>query len=291
MEATTIEETNTQPTKELSETELLDKAWDFYNEAAYEDALKEVESAITFFGETKDNLQAKMYIMFAKENYNEAVQATIKYDDITGNKSAWNSIYIAEAYLNLEQLNEAVKWVEEAIYNREFTSISYFEEEEVFNTIKETEKYSEYVSYVKDSIGIDKIAKNFTVKTLVDNNFQLADQKGKVILIDFWATWCGPCVREMPSIIKYYNEFKDSGFDIIGISLDADFDKLQNYINENNIEWNIAFSGEDWNDPTAAMYKVKAIPSTFLIDKNGILRYVDLRGEDLRKAIMELIEE
>lgn len=129
------------------------------------------------------------------------------------------------------------------------------------------------------------------MKLLNGDDFTLFKQKGKVVLLDFWATWCDSCREEMPELIKIYGEFKTKGFEIIGISLDSSEVKLKEYIKQNNLEWKMSCSGQIWNDPTVVRYGVNSIPSLWLIDKKGFLRSFDLKGEELRKAIIELLTE
>ena len=95
----------------------------------------------------------------------------------------------------------------------------------------------------------------------------------------------------MPNLKDVYSEFKDCGLEIIGISLDTDSKLLEEYLKETALPWKIACSLEGWSDNTAKLYKVNATPSTWLIDRKGILRYCDLRGATLRQAIEELMRE
>ncbi len=117
----------------------------------------------------------------------------------------------------------------------------------------------------------------------------LAKYKGKVVLLDFWATWCGPCVKEMPNVKKIYEKFKGKDFVIIGISLDTERKKLRNYIREKKISWPIVFDGRGWKNKVAQKYEVHAIPFTVLIDRKGIVRQVGLRGDSLERAVSRML--
>ncbi|MFC1762182.1 TlpA family protein disulfide reductase [Planctomycetota bacterium] len=128
-------------------------------------------------------------------------------------------------------------------------------------------------------------------KTLTGDELSVTDLVGRVVLIDFWATWCGPCRYEIPGLVSLYKEQHDNGFEIIGISLDSDKARLGTYLAENKITWPQYFDGQGWDNAIARRFGVRGIPSTFLIDRSGVLRYTKLRGETLTKAVKELLEE
>jgi len=113
----------------------------------------------------------------------------------------------------------------------------------------------------------------------------LAAMKGKVVLIDFWATWCGPCVAELPNVISTYNEFHDKGFEVIGISLDEDKAALTAFIAEKKMPWTQYFDGQGWGNKFATANGISGIPATFLIGKDGKIAASDLRGPELAKAV------
>jgi len=112
-----------------------------------------------------------------------------------------------------------------------------------------------------------------------------ANFKGKVVLIDFWATWCGPCVAELPNVIKTYGAHHANGFEIIGISLDKDKDKVTTFIKDKQMTWAQYFDGQGWQNKLAAKYGISSIPATILLDKEGKIIAKDLRGEALESAV------
>lgn len=119
----------------------------------------------------------------------------------------------------------------------------------------------------------------------------LDSYKGKVLLLDFWASWCMPCRQEMPNVKKAYNDFHGKGFEILGISLDDSSAKFSSYVDEQEIPWPQVFDGKGWNSEVGKLYAINSIPATFLLDRSGKIRYRDLRGEDLYEAIKTLIAE
>jgi peroxiredoxin/uncharacterized protein (DUF924 family) len=126
---------------------------------------------------------------------------------------------------------------------------------------------------------------DFDEKDVAGKHVSVADYKGKVVLIDFWATWCGPCVHELPNVVQAYEKHHEKGFDIIGISLDQDESKLKNFTKENKVSWQQFFDGKGWGNKLAVKYGVQSIPATFLLDREGKIVDRDLRGEALEEAV------
>ena len=113
----------------------------------------------------------------------------------------------------------------------------------------------------------------------------VAGEKGKVVLVDFWATWCGPCRAEMPNVIAAYKKYHDQGFEIIGVSLDHEKAELSSYLKDQNIAWPQFFDGQGWTNALAVKYGVDAIPANFLLDGDGKIIGKELRGDDLDQAV------
>ena len=126
-------------------------------------------------------------------------------------------------------------------------------------------------------------------KSTEDQDIDLAAMKGKVVLVDFWATWCGPCVAELPNVQKTYDKYHDKGFEIIGISLDQDKDKLTKFVENKKMPWPQYFDGKGWGNEISTGFGITGIPATFLVGKDGKVAATDLRGEALEKAVAEEI--
>lgn len=138
-------------------------------------------------------------------------------------------------------------------------------------------------------VGLPAI--KFSAPAYGGKNLKLEDYKGKVVLLDFWASWCAPCRQEMPNVKKAYNEYHEKGFEIIGISLDDKESKFKGYVDDLKIEWPQIFDGKAWNSEVGRMYAVSSIPATYLLDRKGIIRYKNVRGGALLNAVKELIAE
>ena len=128
-------------------------------------------------------------------------------------------------------------------------------------------------------------------KTLEGKPISIADFRGKVLLVDFWAVWCGPCVAEMPNVKRVYNTYKDQGFDILGISLDNDEKTLRDYLKKNEIPWRQAFDGQGWDSTVPSIYGIRGIPTMWIIGKDGALISENARGENLEKIIVKALQD
>ena len=105
------------------------------------------------------------------------------------------------------------------------------------------------------------------------------------MLIDFWASWCGPCRAENPNVVKAFNAFKSKGFTILGVSLDQDKAKWLDAIKKDGLTWTHVSDLKFWNNAVAQQFGIQSIPANFLIDPNGVIIAKDLRGEDLERFL------
>ena len=114
--------------------------------------------------------------------------------------------------------------------------------------------------------------------------------RGKVVLIDFWATWCGPCVGEIPEVLKTYQKLHDQGFEIVGISLDTDRAKLDSFLKDKGMTWPQYFDGKGWQNDISSKFGINSIPTMWLVNKQGMLISTDARG-DLENQVTKLLTE
>lgn len=135
-------------------------------------------------------------------------------------------------------------------------------------------------------------APNFSFRDfLTGQEFSLKEFQGKVVLLDFWATWCPPCMASLPEVREIYREFHERGFEIVGVSLDESAEDLAHVLKDYAIPWPVAFEGKRWDNPLANLYRVYQIPTTYLLDQAGTIRFRNVEGEELRRALTELLAE
>lgn len=113
--------------------------------------------------------------------------------------------------------------------------------------------------------------------------------RGKVILLDFWATWCGPCREEVPNVVAAYQKYHDRGFEVVGVSLDRDLGAMTQFTGQNGMVWPQHFDGQGWGNELAVRFHVHAIPAMYLFDKQGRLVSRDAR-DDLDGRIEKLLQ-
>lgn len=137
--------------------------------------------------------------------------------------------------------------------------------------------------------NVGQMAPDFSAKTPQGVTVSLKQSLGKVTVIDFWASWCGPCRKENPAVVALYNELHSKGLNIIGVSLDKDAAKWKEAIAKDKLSWVQVSNLKEFDDPIALQYNIEQIPTTFVLDSTGKIVAKDLRGEELKAKVMELL--
>jgi thiol-disulfide isomerase/thioredoxin len=131
---------------------------------------------------------------------------------------------------------------------------------------------------------------SFKGKDLAGQTHSPEQYRGKVVLIDFWATWCGPCLAELPAIKAVHEKYRDRGLVVLGVNLDEDRSAVKRFIETRDMSWPQIFDGKGWKNEIAQLYGVTAIPRAILVDREGVIRYASIRGKELDSAIAKLID-
>ena len=141
--------------------------------------------------------------------------------------------------------------------------------------------------------GVGRIAPDFTQNDTLDQPVQLSSLRGKYVLIDFWASWCGPCRQENPNVVKVFNQYKGNNFYVLGVSLDREGqkDKWMKAIHDDQLTWTHVSDLKFWNNAVAKQYGIQAIPQNLLLDPQGKIIAKNLRGEALVKKMQELLNK
>ena len=142
---------------------------------------------------------------------------------------------------------------------------------------------------IQKALAVGSKFPDFAEKDLDGKPLSIANYKGKVVLVDFWATWCPPCVGELPNVLKTYEKYHSKGFEIVGISLDSDKNKLTDFMKKKNMTWAQYFDGKRGDNKLAGKYGVNSIPATYLLDGTGQIVAKDLRGEALEEKVASLM--
>lgn len=189
-----------------------------------------------------------------------------------------------DSYVSLLILTQLKQSIVEEQYITSFQSLS--------DVVKSSNLGKEIAAQLQkiSDLQIGKKAPNFKAKNPEGKEISLYENLGKVTLVDFWASWCGPCRQENPNVVKLYNMYKAKGLQIIGVSLDKDEQNWKKAIEKDQLTWMHLSNLKFWNDPIAELYQVSSIPQTYLLDENGIIIAKNLRGATLEKKISELLK-
>ena len=174
----------------------------------------------------------------------------------------------------------------------------YFDEndlEPVVNNFDESIKGSTYVEGLVERletlkrVAVGQPAIDFTMDDMDGEPVALSSLFGNYLLVDFWASWCGPCRQENPNVVEAYNKFHDKGFDVLGVSFDKTKDKWIEAVENDGLTWHHVSDLQYWGNAAGKLYGINSIPANVLLDPEGKIIAKNLRGEDLQNKLAELL--
>ena len=233
------------------------------NQEKYMQAMQTQDTA------TVTSLQAQL-----KEFQNEMNTSSLNF--AKNNKDSFVSVLLFKnllniAYIPVEEISEHFNKLDKSVLET-----------------KEGQKILKVLNnLIKVEIG--KKAPDFSAKNPDGKEISLKESLGKVTIIDFWASWCGPCRAENPNVVALYNQYHEKGLNIIGVSLDKDAVKWKEAIAKDGLTWSHISNLKHWKEPIAKIYNVTSIPATFILDANGNIVAKDLRGDELKAKVEELL--
>lgn len=273
---------------------------------------------VTIVGDVKDNSTTQITASYAQQLINEYEQENIKfydqfrelgkkyeiaaqandeaamekiyaeYEQVEKNQTSYRNLFISKNYnsfvssyiLYNNRLNYELNELEDFVNHFNISQDNEF-----------SKLLNEYILQLK-RVAVGQPYLDFTQETPEGTFLSLSELvgKSKLLLVDFWASWCGPCRGENPNVVAVYKEYHEKGFDVLGVSLDMKKENWIKAIEDDGLIWHNVSDLKYWNNEAAQDYAVSSIPSNVLIDENGIIIAKNLRGEDLRKKVEEILK-
>lgn len=230
----------------------------------------------------RNDLDSLKLIEVQLKNVQEVTAQFIKQyiDTIVPSLAVFNII----GYLNIEKdfdyLQSLSKKMEEKLPHSKYTKML---SKEIANILAMQKKLEE------NGIALGAVAPEITLPNPDGKMVSLSSLRGKYILLDFWASWCGPCRAENPNVVKVYHKFKNKGFDVFSVSLDKEKNAWLSAIQKDGLAWNHVSDLKFWESSVVPLYGIEGIPATFLLDKEGKVIAKNLRGKDLENKLQEVI--
>ncbi len=244
----------------------------------YNEALNDLNTLIGKYDGTEEALEAKFFmgaVHNEMHNFDEAIKSfdtVLSQGDINQNFKARTLYFKAKALLGKGDVVIAKEVVAEL-------------------RMIEPRAADSFGNELSGMLRIGVEAPTFNVTDVDGKSIDLAKHKGNVIIINFWATWCDPCIQEFPNAKKLYTKFKDKGVQFIGVSLDDDIEDLRGFVKQFEVGWPQIFDGKRWRGAIPSLYHIQAIPTMVLLDRESKVRYVGSDTEAVTRIVTTLLSE
>ncbi|MBM2833834.1 MAG: Thioredoxin protein [Candidatus Brocadiaceae bacterium] len=244
----------------------------------YNEALNDLNTLIGKYDGTEEALEAKFFmgaVHNEMHNFDEAIKSfdtVLSQGDINQNFKARTLYFKAKSLLGKGDVVTAKEVVAEL-------------------RMIEPRAADSFGNELSGMLRIGVEAPTFNVTDVDGKSIDMAKHKGNIIIIDFWATWCDPCIQEFPNVKKLYSKFKDKGVQFIGVSLDDDIEDLRGFVKQVEVEWPQIFDGKRWQGAIPSLYHIQAIPTMVLLDRESKVRYVGSDTEAVTRIVTTLLSE
>lgn len=244
----------------------------------YNEALNDLNTLIGKYDGTEEALEAKFFMGAAHNemhNFDEAIKCfdtVLSQGDVNQNFKARTLYFKAKALLGKGDVATAKGVVSEL-------------------RLIEPRAADTFGSELSGTLRIGAEAPTFNVTDIDGKPIDLSKYKGNVIIINFWATWCDPCVQEFPNVKQMYTKFKGKGVQFIGVSLDDDIEDLRGFVKQFEVEWPQIFDAKRWQGSIPSLYHIRAIPTMVLLDRENKVRYIGSDTENVTRIVTTLLSE
>ena len=226
-----------------------------------------------------NNVAEKAYMEIIERGTPELIKKVESFPGTIANFSAFN-------YINIEKYLPVYEKVSVALQDKYPAS---FYTKELKTNLENYKKQFELKESQNKAMPTGAAMPDIQLNNPDGKLIALSSFKGKIVLVDFWASWCGPCRRENPNVVRVYNKFHSKGFEVYGVSLDEEKDKWVKAIEKDGLPWTHVSDLGGWQSSVCATFNITAIPFTILVDRKGNIAAKGLRGEELEKKVEELL--